>query len=90
MYIVECCDKTLYTGVTTELKRREEEHNNSDKKAARYTRMRRPVKLVYHETAGSRGEAMKREWAIKKMERASKISLIKRSRTSKQSRRRRK
>ena len=75
VYIVECCDKTLYTGITTELERRLAEHNNSDEKGARYTRMRRPVKLVYHETAKSRGEATKRETAIKRMKRSSKIRL---------------
>ena len=75
IYIVECCDKTLYTGITTELERRLEEHNSSDEKAARYTRMRRPVKLVYHETAESRSEAIKRERAIKKMTKDSKIRL---------------
>ena len=82
VYIIECCDKTLYTGITTELERRVEEHNSPDKKAAKYTRARQPVKLVYHETAGSRGETMKRECAIKKMERDSKIRLIKRIRKS--------
>jgi len=53
-----------------------DEHNCSAEKGAKYTRMRRPVKLVYHETADSRGEAIKRERAIKKMEKGSKISLI--------------
>ncbi|MCL2481650.1 MAG: GIY-YIG nuclease family protein [Spirochaetaceae bacterium] len=76
VYILQCCDKTLYTGITIELKRRLEEHNSSDKKGARYTRTRRPVKLVYYEIAESRGEAMKRERAIKKMEKSSKIRLI--------------
>ena len=76
MYIVECCDKTLYTGITIELKRRLKEHNSSDKKGARYTRTRRPVKLVYYEKADSRGEAMKREKAIKRMEKSTKIRLI--------------
>jgi len=80
VYIVECCDKTLYTGITIELKRRLEEHNSSDKKGARYTRTRRPVKLVYYEKADSRGDAMKREKAIKKMEKSAKIRLIKRRR----------
>jgi len=77
VYIVECRDKTLYTGITTELERRVEEHNNSDEKGARYTRARRPVKLVYHEIVDSRGEAVKRETAIKRMKRVSKIKLLK-------------
>ncbi|MCL2293895.1 MAG: GIY-YIG nuclease family protein [Spirochaetes bacterium] len=76
IYIVECCDKTLYTGITTELERRLEEHNNSAQKGAYYTRIRRPVKLVYHETAATRAKAMEREAKIKKMARDSKIKLI--------------
>ena len=81
VYIVECYDKTLYTGITTELERRVEEHNNSDVKGARYTRTRRPVKLVYQEAAQSRKEAIKREAAIKKMDRNSKIRLTEMART---------
>ncbi len=75
IYIIECCDKSFYTGITTELERRIKEHNSSDEKGARYTRTRRPVKLIYHEIANSRGEAIKREAAIKKMKKASKIKL---------------
>lgn len=73
---MECCDKTLYTGITVELERRVEEHNNSNEKGAKYTRARRPVKLVYHEKVKNRGEARKLEDKIKKMNRASKIRLI--------------
>ena len=48
VYIVKCADNTFYTGITTELERRIEEHNGSDK-GAKYTRVRRPVSLVYSE-----------------------------------------
>ena len=75
VYIVECCDKTLYTGITTELERRVEEHNNSAEKAAKYTRARRPVKLVYHEITETRAKAQEREAVIRKMKRDSKIKL---------------
>ena len=77
VYIVICSDETLYTGIATELERRIEEHNNSDK-GAKYTRVRRPVKLVYSEEYPNRSAASKREYMIKKkMNRAQKLSLIK-------------
>ena len=76
VYIVECADKTLYTGVTTELERRVEEHNSS-KKGAKYTRIRRPVTLLYSEKYPDRSSASKREYEIKnKMSRTQKLKLI--------------
>ena len=76
VYIVECADKTLYTGIATELERRVEEHNNSEK-GAKYTRVRRPVKLVYSEEYPDRSTASKREYEIKKkMNRVQKLALI--------------
>ncbi len=76
VYIVQCTDETLYTGIATELARRVEEHNHSDK-GAKYTRARRPVTLVYHETFEDRSTASKREYEIKKrMSRAQKLQLI--------------
>ncbi len=75
VYIVECTDGTLYTGVTTDLERRVREHNQ-DKKGARYTRAKRPVKLVYSEPSENRSLACKREAAIKKFERKQKQALI--------------
>ena len=78
LYMVQCFDDTLYTGIATELERRVEEHNSSDK-GAKYTRARRPVKLVYSEEYENRSEASKREYFIKKkMSRKEKVSLIKR------------
>lgn len=76
VYIVRCADETLYTGIATELERRIEEHNSSDK-GAKYTKARRPVTLVYHEEYPDRSSASKREYAIKKkMNRAEKLKLI--------------
>jgi len=75
VYMVRCADETLYTGITTDLERRLDEHNNSDK-GAKYTRARRPVTLVYSEALESRSEASRREWVIKKMNRKRKIELI--------------
>jgi len=77
LYIVECSDGTLYTGIATDLDRRIEEHNSSDK-GAKYTRARRPVTLVYSEEYPNRSEASKREYFIKKkMTRLEKVSLFK-------------
>jgi putative endonuclease len=76
VYIVECADETLYTGIATELERRIEEHNSSDK-GAKYTRVRRPVRLVYSEAFEDRSSASKREYEIKKkMNRVQKLQLI--------------
>ena len=58
LYILECADKTLYTGITTDLSRRVEEHNVS-KLGAKYTCSRRPVKLVYSKTFRNRSLALK-------------------------------
>ncbi|MBA1421334.1 MAG: GIY-YIG nuclease family protein [Epsilonproteobacteria bacterium] len=76
VYIVECADHTLYTGIATELERRIEEHNGSEK-GAKYTRVRRPVKLVHSEKYPDRSTASKREYEIKKkMSRTQKLKLI--------------
>ena len=77
VYILKCADETLYTGIATELERRIDEHNGSDK-GAKYTRVRRPVRLVYSEKYPDRSAASKREYEIKKkMSRAEKLELIK-------------
>ena len=65
-YIVQCSDSTLYTGITNDLERRLEEHNSGEK-GAKYTRSRRPVKLVYREKFTCRTDAARREAAIKNM-----------------------
>ena len=75
IYILRCSDDTLYTGITTDIKRRVSEHNDS-KKGAKYTKMRRPVELVYSEEAKDRSLALKREHEIKKMSRLKKLELL--------------
>ena len=75
IYIVQCSDDTLYTGITTDVERRVEEHNHSIK-GAKYTKLRRPVQLVYSESAPDRSSASKREYVIKKMSREKKMALI--------------
>ena len=75
LYILKCADKTLYTGITTDLKRRIFEHNNS-KLGAKYTLARRPVRMVYSKKFKNRSEASKEEARIKKLGRAEKLKLI--------------
>jgi putative endonuclease len=75
VYILSCNDQTLYTGITTDLQRRLSEHNNSDK-GAKYTKLRRPVSLVYSEEVENRSFASKREYEIKQLSRNKKIELI--------------
>lgn len=75
-YILECSDGSLYTGYTVNLEKRLREHN-SGKSGAKYTRSRRPCKLVYFEEYQTKQEAMRREVAIKKLSRKEKLDLIK-------------
>jgi putative endonuclease len=73
-YIVECADGTYYTGWTVDPERRVAVHNKG--RGARYTRTRGPVRLVYVEELPDRTSAMKREIAIKKMNRGMKMKLV--------------
>lgn len=77
VYILRCADDTLYTGIAKDVAGRVVQHNTDNKKAAKYTRARRPVTLVYSEAWKSRSEASKREHALKKLSRADKQLLIK-------------
>lgn len=73
-YILECKDGSLYTGWTNDLDKRIKAHN--DGKGAKYTKTRRPVKLVYFEEFETKEDAMSREYAIKRLKRAEKLLLI--------------
>ncbi len=75
VYILKCCDNTLYTGIAKDVQKRLDEHNSS-KLAAKYTRGRRPLELVYQQEFATRSEALKSEFAIKKLTRAQKLRLI--------------
>ena len=75
VYILECADHTLYTGIAKEMEQRLDEHNNTSK-GAKYTKARRPVKLVYEEKHRSKSNALKREIAIKKLSKPQKEKLI--------------
>ena len=74
VYILCCADNTLYTGITTDPVRRVAEHNSS-KRAARYTRVRRPLTLIYSESLPDRAAAAQREYAIKQLTREQKLAL---------------
>jgi len=75
VYIVQCSDDTLYTGICCDVQRRIHEHNKL-KSAARYTRNRRPVKLIYREQVACRRTTAQREHRIKKMKTEEKQALI--------------
>lgn len=76
LYIVECQNTNLYTGITTNLKRRIKEHNTDNKKGAKYTRGKRPVRLVYFEKHATQSDAAKREIEIKNWKRERKMKLV--------------
>lgn len=75
VYILRCEDGTFYTGITTDVKRRVEEHNSSSL-GARYTRGRRPVVVVYSQLYKNRSEATREEARIKKLARSAKLLLV--------------
>lgn len=74
VYLLRCADDSLYTGVTKDLEQRLAQHNAG--KGAKYTRGRRPVALVWSQSAESHGEALRQEILIKKLGRAEKLRLI--------------
>lgn len=74
-YMIQCADGSLYTGWTTDLESRMIAHNQGI--GAKYTRGRGPVRLVYSEAFATKGEALKREKEIKRLNRAKKLGLIK-------------
>ena len=77
VYMVRCSDGSLYTGITKDVESRVSLHNAG--RGAKYTRARRPVELVYRETVGDRGAAVRRECAIKRLRPMAKQNLITKS-----------
>ncbi len=75
VYILKCADGTFYTGITTDLKRRVQEHNDS-KLGAKYTKGRGPVEIVYAKKFKNRSSASKEESRIKKLTRDEKLELM--------------
>ncbi len=78
IYILQCADKTLYTGITVDPERRIKEHNES-KIGAKYTRARLPVQLIYSKEFPDRSQASKEENRIKKLSRKEKLELIRKN-----------
>jgi putative endonuclease len=74
VYLLLCSDGSLYTGITNDLERRIAQHN--DGKGAKYTRSRRPVKLVYRRNCRDQSDALKKEHSIKQMSRDKKLLMI--------------
>lgn len=74
LYILKCADNSLYTGITKDIERRFKRH--SEGKAARYTRTRRPVEVVYQETCRTRTQALVRECFVKALSKTKKLALI--------------
>lgn len=75
VYILKCKDNTLYTGYTNDIEKRLKAHNEG--KGAKYTKGRRPCKLMYYEEYESKNEALSREHQVKKLSRLEKLNLIK-------------
>ena len=74
LYILQCGDGTLYTGITTDVEKRLEAHRSG--KGAKYTRGRAPLELLYREPCGTHSDALKRELEIKALSREKKEALI--------------
>jgi putative endonuclease len=78
VYLLRCKDGTLYAGITTDLERRLRQHNAG--RGAAYTRSRLPVKLVYDEPVADRSAALRREAALRRLDRREKLALVARRR----------
>ena len=76
VYILRCGDDSLYTGVAIDVARRFDEHESQGPKAAKYVRGRLPLELVYTRVIGTRSEAQKEEWRIKRLSRTQKEALL--------------
>lgn len=74
LYILQCGDGSLYTGITTDVEKRLEAHRSG--KGAKYTRGRSPLELKYREACGTHSDALKRELEIKHLSREEKLALI--------------
>ena len=74
LYILQCGDGSLYTGITTDVEKRLEVHRSG--KGAKYTRGRSPLELKYREACGTHSDALKRELEVKRLSREEKLALI--------------
>ena len=76
VYVLQCADDSLYTGVTNDISRRVRQHNGELAGGARYTRSRRPVRLYFYWTYDTRSEAQRAEYAFKRLTRKQKLERI--------------
>lgn len=76
LYLIKCRNGSLYTGITTDVQRRFEEHNSSGPKAAKYLRGKGPLELVFSAQVGDRGQASILEYRVKKLSKAVKQDMI--------------
>ncbi len=76
VYLLKCRNDSLYCGITTDLDRRLKQHNGILKGGAKYTRANKPCLLIYQEKLNNRSSASKREYAIKKMDKNTKLALV--------------
>lgn len=76
VYLIQCGDDSLYTGIATDVARRFSEHESQGPKGAKYTRGKLPLKLVFEKKVGSRSEACKEELRIKALSRRQKLALV--------------
>ena len=78
VYIIQCSNKSLYTGITTDVERRFDEHQNDNKKASKYCARLRPLKLVYKSLAfENKSDASKEEYRIKQLSHIEKLNFLK-------------
>lgn len=76
LYMIQCSDGSLYTGVSTDVQRRYNEHNQQGPRTARYLRGRAPLQLVFSVEVGGRGQALKLEYRVKQLSRVEKLQII--------------
>ncbi|WP_037416369.1 GIY-YIG nuclease family protein [Shewanella xiamenensis] len=76
LYLIRCANGHLYTGITTDVARRFDEHQSGGAKAAKFLRGKGPLTLMYQEQVGTRSDALKREIAVKKLSRSQKLAMI--------------
>lgn len=85
VYMIRCCDKSLYTGITTDISRRLAEHNAQGKKAAKYLRGKQPLELVFQLSVANKSIALQTEYKIKQLTKSDKETLIRKMRQNKHS-----
>lgn len=76
LYVIQCGDGSLYTGVSTDVQRRYAEHQQQGPKTARYLRGRAPLQLVFSVEVGGRGQALQLEYRVKQLSRVEKMQMI--------------